>query len=327
MTMQGETLSSRWLRPLGTLDVATLGQPAALIFNPNAGQKFGLPTNRGGLDELSAALRAVDVPFDPWPTEGMGHATVLARRAVAEGRQLVVAAGGDGTVAEVAQALAGSRTVLGIMPLGSVMNVARTLSIPRDLDGAARIIRDGRVLAMDLGRVGTTYFLEAAGVGLDAGLHSYLGRLDRGGPLLGTLRATVRFLRGIGVPRLAITADDRRLHLRAAMVTIANTPFSGAAYVLAPEARVDDGLLNVVALPRTGVFRTLVHLASVAGGRQRVAPPPTLSLHVRAVAVATRGRRPLPVHADGVVVGTPPATFEIVPAALNVLVGPTATVP
>src|SRR5215207_6655381 len=110
--------------------------PAVLIFNPNAGQKLGLSTNVAGPEQVQQALREAGIPFEPQPTEYAGHATELARAAVAEGWRLVIAAGGDGTVGEVAQALAGTDTVLGVMPFGSVMNVARTLCIPRDLVAA-----------------------------------------------------------------------------------------------------------------------------------------------------------------------------------------------
>jgi diacylglycerol kinase (ATP) len=98
---------------------------------------------------------------------------------VAESRELVIAAGGDGTVNEVARSLAKTRTALGLMPLGSVMNVARTLWVPRDLAGAAYTIAEGKVLAMDMGRVGDRFFLEAAGAGLDAGLLATLNDLGR----------------------------------------------------------------------------------------------------------------------------------------------------
>ena len=91
-----------------------------------------------------------------WPStlglpERAGHATDLARRAVEDGRQLVIGAGGDGTINEIARGLAQSETVLGLMPLGSIMNVARTLWVPRDLALAARTIVEGKVLAMDMG--------------------------------------------------------------------------------------------------------------------------------------------------------------------------------
>jgi diacylglycerol kinase family enzyme len=119
---------------------ARVGRPAALIYNPNAGEKLGLTTNPADPGSARAALDRARVPYDAWETAGPGDATRLAREAVQEGRQLVIAAGGDGTVNEVAQGLVGSDVTLGVMPLGSVMNVVRTLRVPRDLDGAARVI-------------------------------------------------------------------------------------------------------------------------------------------------------------------------------------------
>ena len=304
------------------LDLRALAHPPVLIFNPNSGQKLGLSTNAGGAEEARHALRAAGVPFDPWPTERAGHATELARKAVAEGRALVIAAGGDGTAGEVAQALAGTDVVLGIMPLGSVMNVARTLCIPRDLPEAAQVIARGQVLAMDLGKVGDVYFLEAAGVGLDAGLFGYFEQLESKGLRRKVLGAAVRFLRGLGTPTLAVQVDGRVHRVRAPMVAVANGPFVGAAYALAPDARVDDGLLDVVVFHGASVPRMLLHLLAVAGGRRLSIPPEAVVLRGRSIRIARRrGRRTLPVHADGTAIGATPVRFEVVPAALRVLVG------
>jgi YegS/Rv2252/BmrU family lipid kinase len=281
-----------------------------------------MSTNAGGAEASQVALQAAGVPFDPRPTERAGHATELARAAVAEGRALVIAAGGDGTAGEVAQALAGTDAVLGIMPLGSVMNVARTLCIPRDLDEAARVIAAGRVLAMDLGKVEDHYFLEAAGVGLAAGLFGYFEQLDSKGLRRNVIRAAVRFLRGLGTPHLIIQTDGRTRHIRAPMVTVANGPFVGAAYAIAPEARIDDGLLDVIIFRGASVPRMLFHLAAVAGGRRLSVPPEAETLRARSVRIATRRRRTLPVHADGSAIGATPMSFTVVPSALRVLIGP-----
>src|SRR5262249_1526055 len=108
---------------------------------------------------------------------------------------------------------------------------------------------------------------------------------------------------------------------RAPQVTVSNGPYVGAAYVLAPQARLDDGLLDVVIFRGMGVLRVLVHMALVAGGH-RLPPPPGVQLvRARSVDVAVRRRRPLPSHADGGVVGVTPAHFEVLPAALRVIVG------
>ncbi len=303
------------------LDPGALREPVALIYNPHAGQKLGVLTNSGTPEATQAALRAAGVPFDAIPTRYAGHATQLAREAVAAGRRVVVAAGGDGTVAEVAHGLAGTGVALGIMPLGSIMNVARTLCIPRDLEAAARTIAARRVLAMDMGRVGGRYFLEAAGVGLDAGLFAYFNRLDKGGSLSNVMRGCVRFIRGLGMPRVFVEADGRRYRFRAPMVAVANSRFVGAAYTIAPDARIDDGFLDGIVFRRTSIPRLLLHLALVAGGRRLDALPSAATIRGRTIVVSARGRRPLPVHADGVVVGSTPARFEVAEAALRVLVG------
>jgi diacylglycerol kinase (ATP) len=304
-----------------TLNSTALDPPAVLIFNPNAGQKLGMSTNTSRADEVQAALKEAGIPFEPRPTEGPGHATELARAAVAERCALVIAAGGDGTVGEVAQALAGTATVLGVMPLGSVMNIARTLCIPRDLNEAVQVITSGQVLAMDLGKVGDTYFLEAAGVGLDAGLFGYFELLDTRGMRPGIIHAALQFVRNLGSPRLLIEVDGRQRQVRAPMVSVANGPFVGAAYAIAPEARINDGLLDVVIFRGVGVLRVLVHLVAVLGGRRLPPPPGAVTVRGRSVRIETRGRRPLPVHADGTAVGTTPMHVQVVPGALHVLTG------
>jgi YegS/Rv2252/BmrU family lipid kinase len=308
---------------LSRIDVAALDPPPRLIINPRAGHKLGMPTNVGSVHAVEAALEAAGLRFVVQQTQFAHHATALAREAVRDGCKLVIAAGGDGTVAEAAQGLVETDTALGIMPMGSIMNVARTLCIPRDLHGAARAIADGQVLAMDLGRVSTHIFLEAGGVGLSAGLFGYFNRLDTGRANTGAvLRSMLRFLRHLRSPRMVIVADGQRFDVRAPQVTVSNSPYVGAAYVLAPQARVDDGSLDVVIFRGMGVLRVLFHMAMVAGGR-RLPPPPGVQL-VRAKSVDVRvlRRRPLPVHADGNVVGVTPTHFEVLPAALRVIVGP-----
>jgi diacylglycerol kinase family enzyme len=192
MAMISSVVAGGQARRHGTLDPASLRQPAALIFNPRAGQKLGISTNRSSAEAAQQALVDEGIRFDALPTQRTGHATELARQAVETGRTLVIAAGGDGTVSEVARGLAGTNAVLGIMPLGSIMNVARTLCIPRNPREAARTIAEGAVMSMDTGKVAGRYFLEAAGAGLDAGLFAYMSRLDRGGNLRGVIRAKSR---------------------------------------------------------------------------------------------------------------------------------------
>src|SRR5204862_7858832 len=137
-----------------------------------------------GAQELRDVLARHGVEADLWLTERPDHAVELARRAVQEGRPIAVAAGGDGTVAEVAAGLVGGETTLGVLPLGSIMNLARMLGVPRDLDAAAEVIKVGYRVQIDAGRattaVGQRLFLEAAGVGVSAALFAYTNQLDSG---------------------------------------------------------------------------------------------------------------------------------------------------
>jgi YegS/Rv2252/BmrU family lipid kinase len=299
-----------------------LRAPAALIFNPHAGQKLGIETNAGKADDVHSALRGESIPFEAWPTEHAGHATDLARRAVAEGRQLVIGAGGDGTINEIARGLAQTDTVLGLMPLGSIMNVARTLWVPRDLVRAARTIVEGKVLAMDMGRLGERYFLEAAGIGLDAGLFGYFDRLDSGASWLRVARAMWRFVRLLGSPRVTIAYPGGTFRARAPMVSVANGPYVGAAYAIAPDARIDDGLLDAIVFRRTSIPRVMLHLALVAGGRPLPPPKEARVLRVPWIRVSKLRGRPLPVHVDGTPVGVTPVEVHVAPGALRVITGP-----
>jgi YegS/Rv2252/BmrU family lipid kinase len=306
------------------VNVAALHPPPRLIVNPHAGHKLGIATNAATLQAVQSALQAAGISFDLELTRAPHDATLLARQAVADGCKVVIAAGGDGTVAEAGAGLVESDAALGIMPLGSIMNMARTLCIPRDLRRAALAIAGGQVLAMDVGRVTGRIFLEAGGVGLAAGLFGYFNRLDSGHSRpVSVLRATWRFLRHLRSPRLVIVADGRRFDVRAPQVTVSNGPYVGAAYVLAPQARVDDGKLDVVIFRGMTVARVLLHMALVAGGHRLPSPPGVQLVRARSVDVSLRRRRrPLPVHSDGDVVGVTPAHFEVLPAALRVIVGP-----
>jgi diacylglycerol kinase family enzyme len=237
-----------------------------------------MTTNTHGVDEVQSALRAEGIRFELWQTEGPGHATTLAHRAVLEGYKVVIAAGGDGTLHEVARGLTNTDVVMAPLPLGSIMNLARALWVPRDLPGAARTIKGGRVLAMDISRVGPHDFLEAAGVGVGA-------------------------------------------------VNIANGPYVGAAVAVAPEARLDDGLLDVTIVEHDSLPHLLMHIALRTGGRSAHAAPDMRIVRTPWVRVSVgQGERPLRLHADGDPVGYTPATFEVLPAALKVIVGePSAT--
>lgn len=244
---------------------------------------------------------------------------MLARRAVEGGRQLVVAAGGDGTVADVAAGLVGSSARLGILPLGSVMNLARMLGIPRDLEAAIDVLTSGRSVTIDVGRastaVGERYFLEAAGVGASAALLVYGTQLDRRN--WRSLRSLFGYLRRYRPHRLRVVVDGRPQEMRATMVTIANGPLLGPALTVTPDARLDDRLLTVHIYRGWRARDLLPQLWAIVRGR--VAEQRDI-LACSGRVVEIESRRPLMVHADIHPLGTTPARFELLPAALRAVV-------
>src|SRR5437588_7419748 len=133
-------------------DNITAGARVMVIVNPASGKKGGITTNAAGTGEVRQLLEANNIQADIVETERPGHAIELAKKAVEEGYDIVVACGGDGTIAEVATALIRTKVALGILPLGSANNVARMMHVPFDLSEAARLLRQGEIHRIDVGR-------------------------------------------------------------------------------------------------------------------------------------------------------------------------------
>ena len=303
-----------------------------LIANPSAGRKGGLTINPAGPEQARAALERQGLAPELRITERPGHATLLARQAIAAGADLIVAAGGDGTIHEVAAALirapraarSGAPT-LAILPLGSVMNLGRALGVPRVLDEAAALIARGRIVRMDVGLIRTaateSFFLEAAGVGLDAGVFAYGNQLDAG--KWRYLLPLLRFLARYRVRPAQVEVDGRRITVpRMLMLSVAISPYLGLALTLAPGARLDDHHFDVVVREAAGRAGMLRHAAAVLLG-SHPRPPGALSLRGRLVTV-DHLRSAMPVHADGALVGRTPVELELLPGALPIVAAPGA---
>jgi len=283
---------------------------ALCIVNPAAGKRTA---KDGDLDAALSMLREAGFALDVRETAAeRPSAADLAKAAIAEGFEAVIVAGGDGTVQPVAQALVGSDIVLGILPFGTYMNVARGLGLPLDPVDAAKLIARGRVVAMDVGAVAGKHFLETAGVGIDAELFgaARLAERRRWG------RALRRLWRGLTQSSyvLDLVVDGTPRRHRAYQALVANSPYYLWAFHVSPGSRMDDGYLDVAVYARMGRRELAAAVLGflVAGSYSR-SP------------VSYRGRRielsaevPLPVHADGQIVARTPATFECQRGALKV---------
>lgn len=231
----------------------------ALIYNPAAGQKR---RGRRHFEALLDTLRRGGAEAELRPTGGPGDATGLARAAAAEGFAAVLALGGDGTVREVAAGLLGSGVPLGILPGGTVNLLAQALGLPGDPLAAAALLPRLTPRRLDVGLAGSTPFLMMVSAGLDA---SVLGVID------GTLKRRFGRLAILGhallewwrypYHQLELTADGRPL--AATFAAVSNIPLYGGPVRLVPDARPDDGRLQLITFQATGRRATLAFTLDV----------------------------------------------------------------
>lgn len=290
-----------------------------VVLNPTAGQEDPARVRR----QIGGALAVRGAPFDLLETAGPGDAERFARQAVALGYRAVVAAGGDGTIAEVITGLAGSSVPLGIIPRGTGNQLAANLGIPADVEGAIEVIVDGAPRAIDIGQLeGGRYFALMAGAGWDAEVMAACTRELKhrwgfGAYLFAGFRTSVTPPSAL----FRITADGRELEVRAATVLIANAghlfhELFPVDVQIAPETSFEDGLLDVCIFAP----RTLTDVAAVlwrVARRQYSGDERLLYFQARHIRVETDP--PVVAQVDGDCVGDTPLDARIVPGGVRVL--------
>lgn len=251
-------------------------------------------------------------------TGGPGDATAMAARAVEEGFDVVVAAGGDGTVNEVLQPLVGSRAALAVLPLGTGNVWAHEVGIPLDLIGALRVIAEGRVRKVDVGTAGDRFFLLMAGIGYDATVLG--GTNSRAKRALGIFAYVVR---GVTVAlayrgrRMAVEIDGVRRSFRAFLVVVGNSRRYGGPVEVTAEAKLDDGLLDVCVFRGVNLFHAAWFVIQVILGRHLKDPAVS---YFRAPSVSVDADPAQPVQVDGDLIGCTPFAFGVRRRALRVVV-------
>jgi diacylglycerol kinase (ATP) len=269
----------------------------------------------------------------------------LAGRAneVAKGNvDLVVVAGGDGTVREVAGALVRSDITLAIIPLGTFNNLALSLKLPRDPEAACDLIREGLTRRIDVGMANEHHaFFEGAGVGVDADLFPIAeelksGRFYRIGrairlalshrqasvemrfdrPVTIAHQSSFRGITALRRRRRRFLGHKNRVRLRCSFAVIGNGPYYGGNFNVCPGAMLDDGLFSISVYRDFSKLELLRHFWSISGGRRRYSPKMEMFTAQR---VEIRSRRSLSVHVDGQLIGTTPVRFDVLPQALKVI--------
>jgi diacylglycerol kinase (ATP) len=297
------------------------GRTVRMIFNPNARK-----TKHGTypLETIVARLGAHGIRAEVEIKTSKKAARALAKEAVTSSAHMVIVAGGDSSVEEVAAELIGSETILGIIPSGTMNNLARVLGIPLELDDACALLATGTARYIDVGRISareqpeSTYFVETAGVGLSA-LIAPAGQnvhKQRWGALPQALRAFLEFKAAV----LTVTCDDDEpLITDTQVVTISNSPLIGPHTPIAPDARVDDGLLDVALYDGLGKMELIGYFLDIFAGRAVERQRATFhrARHIRIVS-----DRPLEASADlRVLPASKEWEIEVIPHALKVIVG------
>ena len=296
------------------------GTRIRVIWNPRSGQKGGFPTNLVTREQLLDVLARHGLGDDLAETQSSEEAKQLTRAAVRDGYDIVIGAGGDGTIGTIAAELLFQPTALGILPLGSVMNIARMLGVPRDIEAAAELIATGSARAIDTGEAKGVPFFESGSVGMNAAMFREAQRFDRGDwlSILRTIWVAIRYRPA----RMEIKLDEGIVLTRALMVTVSNGPYTGVAMTVAPDARLDDGRFDVRVFRRFSKMQLLRHLASIAFGRRRYSPEVAT---YRSSRVRIASRHPLPCRADSKDLGTTPVEFVTRAASLRVIAPPEGT--
>ena len=271
---------------------------SVIIFNPKARSEKSR--------DLADVLREIAPEAVLRETDSAGGARRLAAEAAREGFRIVVAAGGDGTVNEVVNGLAGTEAALGVLPIGTMNVFSKEHDLPEKLDEAWAIIRAGNLREIDLLAANGTHFIQLAGVGLDAQVvkETTWESKKNLGPLSYLISAAQIAART--PPKLAVEAGGRISE--GSFVLIGNGRYYGAKITLFPKARVDDGLLDVLIFKNIGYLDIAKYLAGVLVGRH-TGMDGVEYFQVSEATVRSEGE--VPVEVDGELSGALPVTFRV----------------
>lgn len=291
----------------------TDASPISLIVNPKAGG------GRAGrlLPKVEESLRARRLEHHVERTRSLEHAAELAA-AAAEAGELAVAFGGDGLIAAVASGLRGTDGVLGMLAGGRGNDLARVLGIPRDPVAACEVLSHGTVQRLDLGQAGERTFLGIASCGFDSDANRIANqtRLVKGN--LVYAYGAIRALTGWRPATFELTLDGERTHvLTGYSVAAANSKAYGGGMYAAPDAELDDGLLDVVTCSDMPKRRLLLSLLPKVFKGTHVDEPEVTVL--RAAEVTVAADRPFTLYADGDPIAELPVTVRVLPGAIRVL--------
>ncbi|RYM05160.1 diacylglycerol kinase [Sporolactobacillus sp. THM7-7] len=269
---------------------------ARIIYNPTSGREVAKKHIAYILDRLENA----GYEASAYATKGKGDATDGARRAIDRKFDLVVAAGGDGTINEVINGLAEKkfRPNLGVLPLGTTNDFARAVNIPRDIARACDVLCDGYTTPIDVGKVNNRYFINIAGGGklteltydVPSKLKTMMGQMAyyiKGIEMLPSLRPTA----------VSIDYDGQSFSGDIMLFLVSNTNSVGGFEKLAPDARLNDGLFDLTILKKTNLGE-FIRLASMALRGEHMKDPKIVYAQARRIRIETKERMQLNIDGE-----------------------------
>ena len=290
------------------------------------------PSSAGGSTgeawpQIASDLRSQFGSFRALFTKHRGDAAVLASEAARKGAKLIIACGGDGTISEVANGIlsSGKDAELGIMPRGTGGDFRRTLEIPSRSRDAARVLRIGRSVRIDVGRVSytdqngadaTRYFVGVASCGMSTKVIERVKTDD-----VSFVSALLKTAMRNAPVRLVVQLDDsHERHLLVSNLCIANARYFGGGMKIAPDAKLTDGKLDVISIGDLSAMKIFTSAPRVYTGSHLSMPEVSHTLARKITVRASDRDTEVAVEVDGELPGRLPATFQIVPDALRVRV-------
>jgi len=300
-------------------------RPARLIINPGSASFAKMA---GSPEELVARLRTYGIQAEVYLKTSTKAVYGWVSEAVKNKEGLVIAVGGDGTIEDVAAKLIGSDTVLGILPTGTMNNLARELGIPLEMDQACALLGAGITRQIDVGRVrtngksGGSYFLETAGLGLAIAWPVGQNiKKNRWGKLPAALRKMFeQDTKPADTQPIHIELESgEKIETKVRFVTISNAPLYGLNNLVAPDAKMDDGLLDLAVYDGLNNVELAAYFLRTAGGT-RVSDPNVRFYRTRRVQIRSRQEMPATSDKDELP-DELVLDYELIPRALRVIVG------
>ncbi len=287
-----------------------------VILNPYANRWKAQQRN----NELKSALGIAGFAYDLVFTEAPQHGIELAKTAVSEGYDAVIAAGGDGTISEVVNGLLraagdGDALPLGILPMGSANDFSDLLGLPRDLTAAAQLIAAGNTRKLDAGRVNDHFFLNNSAVGMEPMVTIKSQKIKHISGNMRYMAALARTLVRLRSWRMKIKWDDGSYEGDGILLSMCNGPRTGG-FPMAPGAELNDGLLDFVFAPKMPKITLVNVLRRLMKGSHITHPLITFARTTRLTIESEPG---LPLHADGEILGTDinSITFQVLPSKIT----------